>query len=309
MAEITDIDESLALEELDLVDDSLESPVLLTEELPIEESSEEFPLDESTDGRSESEEIDYITSLITESSHDEPTTLREELLRPIEEVTTTPSYEEAPVASVETESVSERREDSSEEPHEEEDAHDDSNVTKGYSMTCNCVLAKNEKVVRTYELIKKRPDSCIITNKRLIVNGPERVEVSIDRVSGVKAVKYTEINWGKLIFGALFVMICIFALLFDLSKYVSNAILCYLFVGVGVIFGIIGIIMIVKSIHRRFGISILTDALSDFATFRRGLGANFSIPSTVLIGKMGKDFYNFIQEFGAVIITLNSKRK
>lgn len=304
MAEITDIDESLALEELDLVDDSLESPVLLTEELPIDESSEEFPLEEATDGRSKSEEIDYITSLITESAHDEPTTLREELLRPIEEEPTTPSYED-----VGTESASETMVDSSEEPHEEEGGHDDSNVTKGYSMTCNCVLAKNEKVVRTYELIKKRPDSCIITNKRLIVNGPERVEVSIDRVSGVKAVKYTEINWGKLIFGAFFVIICIFTLLFDLSKYVSNAILCYLFVGAGALFGIIGIIMIVKSIHRRFGISILTDALSDFATFRRGLGANFSIPSTVLVGKMGKDFYNFIQEFGAVIITLNNKRK
>lgn len=306
MAEITDIDESLALEELDLVDDSLESPVLLTEELPIEESEEEFPLDESTDGRSKSEEIDYITSLITESVSDEPTPLREELLRPIEEPTA-PSYEEAPVESIETERASERREEAYEEPHEE--SHDESNVTKGYSMTCNCVLAKNEKVVRTYELIKKRPDSCIITSKRLIVNGPERVEVSIDRVSGVKAVKYTEISWSKLLLGALFVIICIFSLLFDLSKYVLNAILCYLFVGVGVLLGIIGIIMIVKSIHRRFGISILTDSLSDFATFRRGLGANFSIPGTVLIGKMGKDFYNFIQEFGEVIITLNSKRK
>lgn len=309
MADITELDESLALEEVDFVDDTLESPVLLSDE-------REIPV-EPTEGRDEREEIDFITSLITEHFGDEEpeTTLHEELLRPIDSSEAAPVVDTAtlePMPPLEERPREEVRTAAAERSEEEESSSESDSeryVTTGYNMTCNCIFAKNEKVVRTYELIKKHPDSCIITNKRLIVNGPERVEVAIDRISGVKSTKFTEINWGKLIIGALFVIICLFTLFFNLNKYVDNPIYCYLFVGVGVLLGIIGVIMIIKSIHLKFGITIFCDAMSDIATFRKGVGFGFSNPTTVCVGKMGKDFQNFLQEFGAIILNINSKVK
>ncbi len=313
MTDITELDESLTLEEIDFVDDTLEAPVLLSEE-------HEIPR-ESTEGRDEREEIDYITSLITETFGEEnpEVPLREEVLRPIEGTKI-----EVAASSVDSVSSTESISPVVERPIEESDAvasvgeaceeaveegsSSERYVTTGYNMTCDCIFAKDEKVVRTYELIKKHPDSCIVTNKRLIVNGPERVEVAIDRISGVKSTKFTEIQWGKLIIGALFVIICLFTLFFDLSKYVDNAIYCYIFVGVGVLLGIIGILMIISSIHRKFGITILSDAMNDIATFRKGVNFGFSNPTTVCIGNMGKDFQNFLQEFGSIIININSKR-
>lgn len=337
MDNLIDIDESMELEELDLVDDTLESAV------SYENEALDVELEEET-----VEENEYLTALITENTEakedpfkveendapsiniavtelDSPET--EDNLEDIPEESEVKNnidsfVEEEPQRAVDspvvvneesnvvnTRRVNFKEADTARESIREEGIFDDNYVSTDFNDACNCVFAKNEKVIRAYELIKKHPDSCIITNKRLIVNGPERVEVAIDKVSGVKSVKYTEIKWFKLLVGGLFLLLCLFSFFFDLNKYVSKPLYSYLFVGGGAILGIIGLIMVIKSIHRKFGITIFTDAMSDIATFRKGLSFTFSTPTTVCVGKRGKDFEPFLQEFGAIILNIRSRNK
>lgn len=166
------------------------------------------------------------------------------------------------------------------------------------------VSAKDEQVVKEYAIIKK--GKAVVTTRRLIIDADYRLDVPIEHVSGISSSSVNELKVGKLIFGALFVIIMAISLLYDFSEMIGDLTwLGYVIVGVGVVFGIIGIILLATCFRRRFAINIYTDSLMPIASLQNEAHKkDTALIRSVITAKKGKEFDKFTGEFGALLIQL-----
>ena len=68
------------------------------------------------------------------------------------------------------------------------------------------VLARGEKVVRTYHCIAsdKGEGTLCLTNRRLLVNADERSEIGVEQVSGIKFCSHVKFSFFKFVFALIF---------------------------------------------------------------------------------------------------------
>lgn len=166
------------------------------------------------------------------------------------------------------------------------------------------VSAKDEQVVKEYAIIKK--GKAVVTTRRLIIDADYRLDVPIEHVSGISSSSVNELKVGKLIFGALFVIIMAISLLCDFSEMIGELEwLGYVIVGVGIVLGIIGIILLATCFRRRFAINIYTDSLMPIASLQNEAHKkDTALIRSVITAKKGKEFDKFTGEFGALLIQL-----
>lgn len=168
------------------------------------------------------------------------------------------------------------------------------------------VLSKGEELIKSYRIIKNSGlGTATVTNRRLIIDANTRVEVPIEKVSGVSSSMHNEIKIAKLIFGVIFIGICLGLCLFDFNKVIPENFkwAIYLLMAVGGVFGLIGLLMVCTSFKRKFALSIFTEGLSPIISISsKRRKAEGNLIGSIEIAKRGKDFAKFTGEIGALII-------
>lgn len=169
------------------------------------------------------------------------------------------------------------------------------------------VSAKDEQVVKEYNIVKN--GKAIVTSRRLIIDSDYRLDIPIERVGGVSSSSVNELKVGKLIFGAIFVIIMAISLLYDFRSLIEDIEdklwIVGVIYGVGIVLGIIGIILLATCFRRRFAINIYTDSLMPIASLQNETHKRDSVLiKSVIYAKKGKEFDKFTGEFGALLIQL-----
>lgn len=169
------------------------------------------------------------------------------------------------------------------------------------------VSAKGEEVVKEYNLVKSsNSGKAIVTNRRLIIDSDYRLDMPIEKVSGVSSSSVTNVNVAKIVFGALFIGICLFALLFDFNSLVGERTwLVYLIISVGALFGLIGLILLCTCVKKQIALNIYGDGMVPvLAMSNNGKRAESNLMGTIVVTAKGKDFDKFTGEIGALIIQI-----
>ena len=169
------------------------------------------------------------------------------------------------------------------------------------------VLARNEKVVKIYNVVKSaNTGNAIVTNRRLIVDSDYRVDVPLEKVGCITSARVNEVKVVKIIIGILLIAICAFALIFDFSKLiVGKEWLGYVIIAVGALLGVIGLILVATSFKRRFALNIYTDDLYPvMAVSSRMKRKDGDLIGSIVTAGKGKDFEKFTLEIGGLLIQL-----
>lgn len=172
-------------------------------------------------------------------------------------------------------------------------------------------LASEEKVIREYRIVKGS-GRAIVTNERLVLDCDTRIDLPIEKVGGVGSSHKLEVKTAKLIFGFLFVGIFLFTVLFDLKKYIPSNFswAIYTIIGIGSVFGLIGLLMIIFSFKRKFMLNIFGDGLLPIVSMSQNKReAKDSLIGLVVVGRQGKDFACFTGEIGALLLQIKEEQK
>lgn len=171
-------------------------------------------------------------------------------------------------------------------------------------------LAEDEHVIREYR-ISGDGGKAIVTSQRLILDCDSRIDLPIENVGGVASSHCNEVKVVKLVFGLLFIGICLFACLFDFTTLIPNkdwAI--YTIMGVGAAFGLVGVLMVAFSFKKKFFLNVFGQGLTPIVS----LSSKQKVAQNNLFGiainaRRGKDFAKFTGEIGALLLQIKSDLK
>ena len=180
------------------------------------------------------------------------------------------------------------------------------------------VLAEGEDVCDSYSFM--RGGKVYLTNRRLLFDTYYRADIPVDKVQGVSAVKSSEIRWGKLIFGALFLVLCAACLVLffkpDLIPPLVTLLETYDWIrwielGLGILFGIIALALLCKCGRMRFVVNIITDSLEQAVSIRNQGASRSDQYNTVIWAMPGKkrELDRFVRQLGARLIEIKDSRK
>lgn len=169
------------------------------------------------------------------------------------------------------------------------------------------VSAKGEEVVKEYNLVKSsNSGKAIVTNRRLIIDSDYRLDIPIEKVSGVSSSSVTQVNVAKIIFGALLIGICLFALLFDFNSLIGERQwLAYLIISVGAVLGLVGLILLCTCVKKKIALNIYGENMIPvLAMSNNAKRAEANLMGTIIVTSKGKDFDAFTGEIGALLIQI-----
>lgn len=169
------------------------------------------------------------------------------------------------------------------------------------------VSAKGERVIKEYEIVKSsNSGKAIVTNRRLIIDSDYRLDIPIDKIAGISSSSRNLVNVCKIVFGALFIGICLFALLFDFNQWIGDKKwLAYVIISVGALFGLIGVILIATSFKKKFAINVYGFGLVPvMAISNDAKRAENNLLGSIVVASKGRDFDKFTGEFGALLLQI-----
>lgn len=284
----------------------LEETFTVSEENMIEDKEYENVSMDSEDVFSFSEEETFTVI------EEEPITKVEEEPAPVQPITTivsTPVMENSTVnITAPNINVTASKVVLSENSNEQNSAAADYSIKDSHNG--EVVFLDDENIIKYYRLTKGGGNA-VVTNRRLIIDCATRVELPIENVGGVASSFHTEVKVVKLIFGILFIGICLFACLFDFKTVIHNKMWAiYTIMSVGGVFGLIGILMVCFSFKKKFFLNIfgegLTPVVSLSSTKRE---ASNSLYGIAVNGQKGKDFAKFTGEIGALLLKIKDSQK
>lgn len=243
---------------------------------------------------------------------DEPVSKVEETLPPVQPITTivsTPVMENSTVnITAPNINVTASKVVLSENPYEQNSAVADYSIKDSHKG--EVIFLDDENVIKHYKLTKGG-GSAVVTNRRLIIDCATRVELPIENVGGVASSFHTEVKVAKLIFGILFIGICLFTCLFDFKTVIHDKMWAiYTIMGVGGVLGLIGILMVCFSFKKKFFLNVFGEGLTPVISLSSSKKeASNSLYGIAVNGKRGKDFVKFTGEIGALLLKIKDIQK
>ena len=182
-------------------------------------------------------------------------------------------------------------------------------------------LAEGETVLSMWRAIKgKGTDGRVyLTNERCLIEAALHTEFPIGNVAGTG--KYSRLKVFKFLLGLVFMAVCVVAVLLALPSVLEKILpdfaatmsgvyedmgwIKYVLFAVGGILGLIGLIMVCKSVSHRFVLTVFTEGVDQAFSVRSGVNkGDINVYQPIAFGAPGKDYKAFISQVGARLIEI-----